>query len=108
MTCPKCGSLMTPKKNKRGEIILVCRKCGYRMKQNRKIRISSGVKNRKREIIVLERRELEDSLPKTHTICPKCGNDEAYYWMQQTRSADEPPTIFYKCTKCGYQWRSYG
>jgi len=23
----------------------------------------------------------------------------------QIRSADEPMTTFYKCTKCSYQWR---
>ncbi|MEM4865380.1 MAG: hypothetical protein QXY09_02690 [Acidilobaceae archaeon] len=25
----------------------------------------------------------------------------------QTRAADEPPTRFYRCTKCGYTWREY-
>ncbi|MCD6114052.1 MAG: transcription factor S, partial [Thermoprotei archaeon] len=39
--------------------------------------------------------------------CPKCGNREAYVWMMQTRAADEPPTRFYRCTKCGYTWREY-
>ena len=39
--------------------------------------------------------------------CPKCGNDEAHYFVYQTRAADEAPTIFYKCTRCGYRWRSY-
>jgi DNA-directed RNA polymerase, subunit M/Transcription elongation factor TFIIS len=39
--------------------------------------------------------------------CPKCGNHEAYYWMIQTRAADEPPTRFYKCVKCGHTWREY-
>ena len=107
ITCPKCGSLMISKKNNKGKNELVCRKCGYKIKQSKKIRIGSGIKNEKREIIVIEKRELENNLPKTHVICPECGNNEAYYWVQQTRSADEPPTTFYKCTKCGYQWRSY-
>ncbi|RLG10996.1 MAG: transcription factor S, partial [Thaumarchaeota archaeon] len=40
-------------------------------------------------------------------ICPKCGNREAYYWAVQTRSADEPMTRFFRCTKCGYTWREY-
>ncbi|MBS3055577.1 MAG: hypothetical protein J4452_03755 [Candidatus Aenigmarchaeota archaeon] len=47
-------------------------------------------------------------LPKTHIVCPNCEHGEAAWWMQQTRSADEPPTLFYKCIKCGYGWRSYG
>ena len=39
--------------------------------------------------------------------CEKCGNDEAVWWMLQTRSADEPTTQFYRCTKCSYTWRDY-
>ena len=39
--------------------------------------------------------------------CPKCGHDEAYYKIIQTRRADEPPTRIYKCTKCGHVWREY-
>ena len=35
----------------------------------------------------------------------KCGGKEAYYWLIQTRSADEPPTQFFKCVKCKHTWR---
>ncbi len=39
--------------------------------------------------------------------CEGCGNDEAWYTLKQTASADEPPTRFFKCTECGYRWREY-
>ncbi|MEM0142231.1 MAG: zinc ribbon domain-containing protein [Candidatus Rehaiarchaeum fermentans] len=39
--------------------------------------------------------------------CPKCGQKKIVSWMEQTRSADEPPTRFYKCANCGYTWREY-
>ena len=39
--------------------------------------------------------------------CPKCGNMKAEYWEIQTRSADEPPTRFHRCTKCRHTWREY-
>ncbi len=45
-------------------------------------------------------------LPKAREICPECGNTEAYYYMRQNRSADEPETIFYRCTKCNHQWHN--
>ena len=45
-------------------------------------------------------------LPKVKEICAKCGNEEAYTWIFQTREGDEPETIFFKCTKCEYTWRS--
>lgn len=37
--------------------------------------------------------------------CEKCYHDTAYFQMFQTRSADEPMTQFYKCVKCGHQWK---
>ena len=39
--------------------------------------------------------------------CEKCHNKEGVSWTFQTRSADEPETKFYRCTKCNYTWRDY-
>jgi DNA-directed RNA polymerase subunit M len=39
--------------------------------------------------------------------CPKCSAKKVISWMEQTRASDEPPTRFYKCTKCGHTWREY-
>ena len=47
----------------------------------------------------------EATLPKTTVLCPKCEHTEAYYVIRQTRAADEPETIFYRCCKCNYNWR---
>jgi len=45
------------------------------------------------------------TLPKTNILCPKCGHTEAYYVIRQTRAADEPETVFYRCCKCNHNWR---
>jgi DNA-directed RNA polymerase subunit M/transcription elongation factor TFIIS len=37
--------------------------------------------------------------------CPSCSHGYAYFMEVQTRSADEPATIFYKCVDCGYRWK---
>ncbi|KPA82661.1 putative RNA polymerase III C11 subunit [Leptomonas pyrrhocoris] len=34
-----------------------------------------------------------------------CDSTKAYYIQLQMRSADEPATVFFKCVKCGHQWR---
>lgn len=34
-----------------------------------------------------------------------CDSTKAYYIQIQMRSADEPATVFFKCVKCGHQWR---
>jgi len=47
----------------------------------------------------------ETSLPETDERCPECGNDRAYWYLQQIRSADESETRFFICTECEYKWR---
>jgi DNA-directed RNA polymerase subunit M/transcription elongation factor TFIIS len=40
--------------------------------------------------------------------CNKCGNRECHYYGLQTRSGDEPMTIFITCLTCGNRWRTEG
>ena len=59
------------------------------------------------EVPIIDSETESVTLPKTRVICPKCSNNEAYYTIMQTRSADEPPTTQYRCCKCSYSWREY-
>lgn len=38
--------------------------------------------------------------------CRKCKSQRCTYYEMQTRSADEPATIFVTCLDCGKHWRS--
>ncbi len=38
--------------------------------------------------------------------CPKCGSEETLSVEQQTRSADEPMSIFSNCLQCKWRWRA--
>ena len=104
--CPKCGSILTPKKrggNEKGKPSMTCGKCGYISKE-----IGSKITeklDRKQKIDVVEKKE--NVLPLTSAECPKCGNNTAYYWLLQTRAGDEPETKFLKCEKCEHTWRDY-
>lgn len=105
--CEKCSNLMMVKK-KRKRSFLVCTKCGKEKPLKReKLVITKALLTPKKEIVVMKKGDEAIDLPKTRVICPKCENREAYWWMQQTRSADEAPTIFYRCVKCTHGWRSY-
>ncbi len=37
--------------------------------------------------------------------CGRCGKRECTYYEMQTRSADEPMTVFIKCLNCNNRWR---
>ena len=103
--CEKCGSIMVPiKKGKHSYI--KCRGCGREMrKEIKNLKIVDEKQRVKGSVIVIEKNTT--LLPLTDKECPKCEHDRAYWWMQQTRSADEPPTQFFRCEKCKYTWREY-
>lgn len=104
--CKKCGSVLVAKEEK-NKTVLVCRNCGYKRKNYKPVEIEESVQKKPEdEVIVVEKSE--EFLPKTKATCPKCGHKEAVWWLRQTRSADEAPTLFLRCTKCKHSWREYG
>lgn len=54
-----------------------------------------------------EEEEERKGLPTTEEKCPECENDTAFWYLQQTRAADESETRFYICTECENKWRDY-
>ena len=110
--CPKCKSRMSlkPDKDARQQtLIYLCPNCGYKEKLGSTLKEAPDeeLANSPQIKVVGEKEEKLNSLPTTKIECPKCGNDEAFWWFLQTRSGDEPPTQFYRCTKCSHTWRSY-
>ena len=105
MFCPKCGSILLPKKEG-GKTVVKCA-CGYRSEDKEAGKIKEMVKEKSSKVDVVDNNEDYETLPKTKVECPKCRNPEAYFWEVQTRAADEPATKFMKCTKCKHIWRDY-
>jgi len=102
--CDKCKAIMVPEK-KGSSVILKCIKCGSRKHGPVKAIKIVEEKKKIRGITILDKDETP--LPITDNECPECGHIKAYWWLQQTRSADEPPTQFFRCVKCKYTWREY-
>jgi len=98
--CPKCGCVLT---EKNGEY--KCARCNYKSKSKIKIEVSERI-DTKPEIGVVSSEET-DIHPIINSLCPKCGNKEAWFWTSQTRAGDEAETKFFRCTKCKYTWREY-
>ncbi len=100
--CPKCGSILMPRK--RGKKTVVRCSCGYSSKEKKDFVL-------KEKVVINNKVEVEEKkvepLPEVDIECPKCRNKKAYYWTIQTRAGDEAETIFYKCSKCEHSWRQY-
>ncbi|WPT12693.1 DNA-directed RNA polymerase III subunit RPC10 [Picochlorum sp. SENEW3] len=96
--CPTCANLLQVEKVQ-GLHYQKCSSCPYVFE------ISSTISKQ----VALERKEVDDVLggedawknvQKASAVCESCGNKEAYFREIQTRSADEPATLFFRCTKC--------
>ena len=60
-----------------------------------------------RDIRIVESDKMPNPNPITDTEgCPECGNTQAYWWIVQTDSGDEPSTQFFRCTECNHTWRT--
>jgi DNA-directed RNA polymerase subunit M len=97
--CDDCGSMMRAD----GEF-WVCTSCGNKQPKNPD---ANYVLSEEQEVSeVIETGTGGDTgLPTTEIRCQECGNDEAYWYMQQIRSADESETRFFVCTECEHRWR---
>lgn len=106
--CPMCGTRLLVKRSE-GGLSLLCPKCGY-TKPGKGSSILSIVEKEgaKESIMVLDSATGDlQTLPSTEADCPKCGYKEAFWWIIQTRGADESPTQFFRCKRCNYVWREY-
>jgi transcription factor S len=111
--CPKCDTRI---RNKSEEKVLVCVKCGHNIVNELSNSISSSSSRTdsianygysENTLKIMDVEKPIDALPTTNMDCPKCYNNLAFWWMLQTRSADEATTQFYRCTKCNHTWRNY-
>ncbi len=99
--CPNCGKILIPEGN-----LIKC-ECGYEDKISdediEKEYQFEGERKKELEVIVTDSNNL--ALPTKEITCYKCGGTKGYWWTVQTRSADEAPTYFIRCAKCGNTWR---
>ena len=109
--CDTCGQLLRP--NKQGEdVIISCANgCTTLDKKEAKkeliVESSVNVGGDNVEIIVSDK-DAPRRNPTMERYCKRCDeNTVTEYWQIQTRSADESPTRFYRCTKCKLTQREY-
>ena len=111
--CENCGSKLKAKTQVEGgktSVVLACDNCGFVLKDKKSVSkaMKQEAETSKQSIkIVSKEDEKIKTMPTLKIDCPKCGNKEAFWWFLQTRSGDEPPTQFYRCTVCGHTWRQY-
>ena len=86
-------------RNKPEEKILICVKCGHNVvnevsgsvNSNNVVETVSNYGYSENTLKIMDMEKPMRRLPTTNIECPKCYNNLAFWWMLQTRSADEVP-----------------
>lgn len=100
--CPTCGNILLIEQSA-NVFRYFCKTCPYIFNIPQTIKTITEYKHTE-EDVVFGGKEAWANVAKTDAVCPKCENNKAYFKEIQIRSADEPSTLFYKCTECGYEW----
>eukprot|EP01102_Stenamoeba_stenopodia_P005814 TRINITY_DN16539_c0_g1_i1.p2 TRINITY_DN16539_c0_g1~~TRINITY_DN16539_c0_g1_i1.p2 ORF type:complete len:110 (-),score=19.47 TRINITY_DN16539_c0_g1_i1:220-549(-) len=103
--CPNCANLLLVDAGPSANMRFFCLTCPYVFMIRNKISKRLPLKKKQIEP-VLGGANAWKNAQKTEAVCPKCNNKEAYFLQVQTRSADEPMTIFYRCAneECSFRW----
>ena len=110
--CVDCGQLLD------FELInnfsVKCQKCGgetpldaiknHYIESNETFEFSKLWMNKLKHTEDKLREEQKNKKAVIEETCPKCGYGKMYYYVLQTRSADEGSTVFYECIKCHYKF----
>ena len=104
--CPYCGNLLIVEVCENASNRLACKTCPHIYEITHQIVIKRYPKLKEVDD-VLGGSSAWENVDSTEETCPKCKHTRAYYLQMQTRSADEPMTVFYKCcnVQCGHRWK---
>eukprot|EP01084_Bolivina_argentea_P027812 51672_1 len=103
--CPICGNLLMLESSSWTK--LVCQTCPYVHVLRQGEVLTSTVPLKKKEVDdILGGDDAWKNVDRTQARCQndECQGTEAYFFMAQLRSADEPMTTFYKCCSCNKRW----
>jgi DNA-directed RNA polymerase subunit M len=98
--CTKCRGLLSKQEN--NWVCLVCSSIN-----NAEDMCFVEKTQQKSEISIINEKDSE-ILPKIEWKCPRCKNNEAYFWHAITTAADEADTIYYRCSGCNYAMQKGG
>ena len=109
--CPWDGSLLSVSSgasDESGRLAFSCPTCDFQSEITTTIRKRTTLVPKKVDDVMGGLDAWKNSPMQSEVLCDRCRGKGAYYIQIQTRSADEPMTIFYKCidvADCGHEWR---
>lgn len=106
--CDECGGILVTEQEN-GHQVTKCRNCGAEGEVEGDYKVTEEKEQDPKDRLNVGDSDGDESTrPTTDKECPNCGEEtEHEWWMEQTRSSDEPPTRFYECLECGNVHKEY-
>ncbi|KAK1348989.1 transcription elongation factor TFIIS [Hamiltosporidium tvaerminnensis] len=101
--CPDCENILTTERIQE-RLSLICMTCDYRYNIEKPFFKKTNYKTKVIDDVYDENESFKNAAT-CEKKCNKCDSNSAYFIEMQTRSADEPMTIFYTCVKCKETWK---
>ncbi|EDQ90733.1 uncharacterized protein MONBRDRAFT_18537 [Monosiga brevicollis MX1] len=102
--CPLCGNMLIMQSSLHG-YFFGCNTCPYKHELGEhRVTARRSMHHDERADEIYGGDSAKEMMDMTEADCPKCHHNRASYVQQQTRSADEPSTVFYCCEKCNHKW----
>ncbi|KAF4525744.1 hypothetical protein B566_EDAN002004 [Ephemera danica] len=102
--CPWCGNMLNLSSTEADMMAFYCKSCPYTEPVTHEYCTKLETKNKEMDD-VLGGQEAWKDCAATEVVCPNCLHEKAFFLQIQTRSADEPMTIFYMCCGCSHRWK---
>lgn len=97
--CPKCKSILIPKKGKAHEY-LFCKICGYESRKKSDLKSKEKIPKKEfRKEGVVKDKNIFATYPNK---CKKCGYNKAEIINQGVKYSDEESSVLLRCGKCGW------
>ncbi|KAM0678632.1 DNA-directed RNA polymerase III subunit RPC10 [Binucleata daphniae] len=101
--CSNCQNMLIVEKHNSNNY-LTCKSCPFHLEILKKVILKQKNTVKKVDSVFGGQNELKYASTCTKK-CIKCESNTALFMEIQTRSADEPMTLFYQCVECRITWK---
>lgn len=104
--CSECNNLLYPKADQQRRIMVyACRICPYdEIGENKCVYRNDLLTVTKEQMGVVTDLMNDPTLAHADMPCPKCGNEDAVYFQDQSKRKETRMILFYVCTRCNHSF----